>query len=146
MANYAKTKTLSPTDAAYIAGIIDGEGSISLSRRHRNEQRQLEVSISNTDFALLEYIHQAVGAGRISNKRTYKDVHTPSATYCVSNRQALDLLEQLQPFLRTYKKERSDLVLNNYVRLTPRNGKYNQELLDERKKFVDKFLNTKPKN
>jgi len=144
MADYAKTKVLSATAAAYIAGIIDGEGSISLSRRHRNEQRQLEVSISNTDIALLEYIHQTIGTGRISRKRTYKDKHTPSATYCISNRQALSLLEQIQPFLKTYKKKRSALVLNNYIRLTPRNGKYSQKLLDERNKFVDDFLNTKP--
>lgn len=28
-------------DAAYIAGLIDGEGSVTLSRRHRNENRHL---------------------------------------------------------------------------------------------------------
>jgi hypothetical protein len=30
MANYKKTLNLNPTDAAYIAGIIDGGGTISL--------------------------------------------------------------------------------------------------------------------
>lgn len=34
------------TDAAYIAGLIDGEGTVTLTRKHRNENRQLCVSIS----------------------------------------------------------------------------------------------------
>ena len=38
MAHYRTPNTLSPENAAYIAGLIDGEGSISLSHRHRNER------------------------------------------------------------------------------------------------------------
>jgi hypothetical protein len=36
MANYRKTTKLRPEVAAYIAGLIDGEGTITLSRRHAN--------------------------------------------------------------------------------------------------------------
>lgn len=36
MASYRKVKILSREDAAYIAGLIDGEGTLSLSRRHLN--------------------------------------------------------------------------------------------------------------
>jgi hypothetical protein len=32
---------LSKTDAAYIAGLIDGEGTVTLTRKHRNENRQI---------------------------------------------------------------------------------------------------------
>ena len=46
--------TLCTTDAAYIAGLIDGEATITLSRKHRNENRQLAISISNTGKYLLE--------------------------------------------------------------------------------------------
>ena len=46
---YREVKKLGQTDAAYIAGLIDGEGTVTLSRRHRNENRQLVISISNTD-------------------------------------------------------------------------------------------------
>ena len=52
---YKEVKSLDQTDAAYIAGLIDGEGTVTLSRRHRNENRQLVVSISNTDRPLLEF-------------------------------------------------------------------------------------------
>ena len=42
---------LATIDAAYIAGLIDGEGTITLTRLHRNQNRQLVVSISNTERA-----------------------------------------------------------------------------------------------
>jgi len=137
-------RQLITADAAYIAGIIDGEGTISLTRRHRNENRQLEVSISNTDMALLQFVKQCVGAGRISNKRTYRHNHRQSATFCISNRQALYLLEQVRPYLRTYKAERADLVLQNYLQLTPRNGFYTSEITKLRDEFVEKFLRASP--
>lgn len=69
---------LSATDAAYIAGMIDGEGTITLTREHKNECRRLVVSISSTERCLLEYIHNTIGAGKITNKRTYKPEHSPS--------------------------------------------------------------------
>jgi hypothetical protein len=144
MASYKKVKQLIPTDASYIAGLIDGEGTISLTRRHRNERRQLEISISNTDISLLEFIHAKIGAGRITRKRIYKSHHTPSATYLISNRQALELLQQTSKYLRTYKKERAELVLTDYVCCTPQNGKYNIDLLKQRKDFESRFMNILP--
>lgn len=144
MANYKKTCKLSLADAAYIAGLVDGEGTIALTRRHRNENRQLEISISNTEMELLEYLLMTIGAGRITQKKTYRDKHTPSATYLISNRQALSLLEQISPFLRTYKQHRADLVLQDYLRLTPRNGKYSPDTQQKRNRFIETFLKIKP--
>jgi hypothetical protein len=53
MANYKKVCSLSPITAAYVAGLIDGEGTISLSRKHGNEERQLVASISSTETVLV---------------------------------------------------------------------------------------------
>jgi hypothetical protein len=33
-----------------------------------------------------------------------------------------------------------ELVLEHYVRLTPRNGKYTEQMLAERERFVQAFL------
>ncbi len=55
---------LSDVDSAYIAGLIDGEGTITLTRKHRNENRQLAISISNTDKGLLEFVLLTIGAGK----------------------------------------------------------------------------------
>ncbi|MGH8271546.1 MAG: LAGLIDADG family homing endonuclease, partial [Gammaproteobacteria bacterium] len=81
MATYLTPNKLKPTEAAYIAGLIDGEGTVTLSRKHRNDNRQLAISISNTEKALLDYVLQVVGAGKITNKRITRPQHTPSFTY-----------------------------------------------------------------
>lgn len=144
MATYRKTNTLSVADAAYIAGLIDGEGTVTLSRRHRKDNRQLVVSISNTERPLLEYVLKTVGTGVLARKRISKEHHTPSLTYSVTNRQAISLLEQITPFLKTYKLERSQLILQDYIRLTPRNGKYSQELHEQREEFIRNFFEIHP--
>lgn len=132
---YRKTAELSEIDAAYVAGLIDGEGTVTLSRKHAGENRQLSVSISNTERDILEFVLQRVGAGKITRKRVAKLEHVPSFTYAIWNRQALDLLTQVAPHLRSYKRKRTQCVLDHYVRLTPRNGKYTLSLLAERKEF-----------
>lgn len=45
---FKKVRKLKLTDAAYITGLIDGEGTITLTRERRGENRRLVVSISNT--------------------------------------------------------------------------------------------------
>lgn len=139
-------RLLSSEDAAYLAGLIDGEGTITLTRRHMNERRQLVVSIANTERALLDFVAAAVGAGKITNKRIAKDIHTPSFCFTIANRQALGLLRQLHHQLKGYKRLRAELALRDYVRLTPRNGKYTTELSRRRAEFESTFLGISPTN
>lgn len=141
MPTYRQTRVLTKEEAAYIAGVIDGEGTISLSRRHRSDNRQLVISIASTERELLEYIQKTVDAGRITRKRVVSVNHTPSVTYVIDNRQALSLLQQVAPYLRTYKASRAELVLQNYLRLTPRNGKYSVAQQSAREAFIEKFFN-----
>ncbi|MFD2655509.1 LAGLIDADG family homing endonuclease [Gracilibacillus thailandensis] len=55
-------------EAAYLAGIIDGEGTITLTRMHKREHRRPCITIASTDLELLEYL-QTIAGGNISNKR-----------------------------------------------------------------------------
>ena len=136
-------KKLSAEDAAYLAGFIDGEGTVTLSRKHKNENRQLAITISNTERQILEFCLEVIGAGKITGKRTCKVHHTPSFTYAIYNRQALAVLEQITPYLRSFKVKRAKLVLENYITLTPRNGKYTEEMMTKRKSFEKAVLETK---
>jgi hypothetical protein len=61
-------RELTPEDAAYLAGLIDGEGTITLTRRHSNERRQLVLSISSTERALVEWSLTSIGVGKITRK------------------------------------------------------------------------------
>ena len=63
MATYREVRTLSLAEAAYLAGLIDREGTVTLSRKHADEHRQLVVSISNTELQILEFVLISAGAG-----------------------------------------------------------------------------------
>ncbi len=137
---YREVRLLSVAGAAYLAGLIDGEGTVTLSRKHASDMRQLVVSISNTELPILEFALLSVGARKLTNKCTSKAHHTPSYTYALWNRQALALLAQVEPHMRAYKRERARLVLKDYVRLTPRNGRYTDAMRTERRIFEDSLL------
>ncbi len=116
-----------------------------LTKRHRNENRRVGVTISNTEYRMLKWVLDKVGVGVISTKLTYKKHHAPSYAYSVYSQQALDILSQITPYLQTYKKARASFILKMYKRLTPRNGKYSKNLLVEREKFIKNFFEIKPK-
>lgn len=144
MSRYRKVRRLEPVTAAYLAGLIDGEGTVTLTRQHRNEGRRLVVCISNNELGILESAREVIGAGRITTKRHYNERHAASFTYQVSSRQALDLLTQIVQFMRSYKARRARLALDHYPRLTPRNGKYRPEIRQQREDFERRLLGIRP--
>jgi hypothetical protein len=76
----------------------------------------------------------------MSDQLSARAHHSPSFAYCITSRQALHLLAQIAPFLRTYKSQRACLLLQEYVRLTPRNGRYTAEQLAARAEFEVRFF------
>jgi hypothetical protein len=133
-------RRLTPEEAAYLAGLIDGEGTITLTRRHANERRQLVLSISSTERALVEWSLTNIGVGKITGKRTSSAAHAPGLTYTVSNQQALNVLRQVVDYLRSYKQRRARLALARYDELTPRNGRYSGAQDAARQLFETEFL------
>ena len=133
-------RKLRESEAAYIAGIIDGEGTITLTRTHRGENRRPIVSVSSTERALLEYLRLVIGAGRTTNKRRSRTYHSASFVYVISSRNALALLSQISQYLHTYKLDRANLLLREYLRVTPRNGRYSPSLQLARSAFERDFL------
>ncbi|PIU47109.1 hypothetical protein COS93_00750 [bacterium (Candidatus Gribaldobacteria) CG07_land_8_20_14_0_80_33_18] len=142
--SYGKVKRLSTPESAYIAALIDGEGTISLTRHNKSGYRRPEVGISNTELKLLKWIKNLIGAGQISLKRSHNKKHAMCYTYKICNRQAFNLLAQISSYLRTYKRKRAKLILKNYKKLTLRNGKYSQKLLKQKKRLVEKFFAISP--
>jgi hypothetical protein len=140
MAAAIKIKRMTPEHAAYIAGLIDGEGTITLTRMHLGENRRLVVSISNNNVSLLKFVQAKIGAGKITAKKTYSERHARSFAFQISSRQALALLQQVSPYLKTYKAELAKLALNDYLRLTPRNGRYTPQISVSRREFELRLL------
>jgi hypothetical protein len=130
------------TEKAYIAGIVDGEGSIMLTRFHKNEYPSPCVSISSTDMELLEWIKDTTKIGRIINKKNYnEEKHKDSYTYRVIRDDALKLLKEIEIYLVIEKKKlRAKHVLDNYKKVTLRNGKYLDNLKQKKEQFYIDFM------
>lgn len=107
---------LTNLELAYIAGIIDGEGSIIISRLKENKgthkyRYQLFVKVVNTDERLLKFLSKKTLTNYYkdkdhpnkSNSRTSYSIH-----WSVSVSE--DLLKKVYPFL-IIKKEQVDLAL-----------------------------------
>ena len=68
------------TDAAYIAGLFDGEGSIYYVRRVDKKKKhkgpgyreaycwRISMEITMTDQSVLRYVHEMLGVGTLTNK------------------------------------------------------------------------------
>jgi hypothetical protein len=133
---------LTPEEKAYIAGIIDGEGSIMLIKFHKNQLPSPCVTISSTTIELLVWIKSKTKAGTIVNKKNYNNKkHSDSYTYQVKYNDAINLLIDIEPYLVIeYKKKRAKMIIEGYKRITPRNGRYSPEMLKEKEKFYEEFL------
>lgn len=123
--------TVTNTELAYIAGIIDGEGTITLMRHHSNQTPSPEISVANTSFRLLQWLKKTVGAGVIIKKKIYQSHHTPSYVWTLRSNAALTLMQAALPWLMI-KDRRAKLILKDYKRLTPRNGKYTKKQLAQK--------------
>jgi hypothetical protein len=49
-------------------------------------------------------------------------------------------MREVAPFLRTYKAARAQLILEHYVAVTPRNGRYSPALKAKRDEFERAFF------
>jgi len=62
---------MTPQEKAYIAGIIDGEGSIMLIHFHKNQFPAPCVSVASVSIELLRWLQDTIGYGVIKNKKNY---------------------------------------------------------------------------
>lgn len=104
---------LTKTEAAYVAGLIDGEGSISLVRSHAKRTRGRYVyptiRIANTDEAMILWLQEHVpGCSRYVGGTEKPVWHLTWAC-----QRGIDLLYETLPFLIT-KRARAHLVIETW--------------------------------
>ncbi len=109
---------------------------------HEKEHRRPCITIASTDKELLIYL-QTLTEGTINNKKNYNpERHKDSYTLNIKNKETvLYILKYVAPYLRVDKKRNRALwILENYEKVTPRNGKYNSILLERKIAFEDSFF------
>jgi intein/homing endonuclease len=124
----------------YTAGLIDGEGTITLSKG--GKFRYPVVSVTSTSRELIDFLHSTF-QGVVVNQKTYKDHHKPAWVWKVSYDQAIEFIIDVRPFMKEPSKcKRCDLILSSYKKLTNRNGKYTPEQIQAKLDFETAFLSS----
>lgn len=126
---------------AYLAGLFDGEGTVSLGRRNSTDKfRHPTLSMTSTTPDLLEICRLTFG-GKIRKQKRYKPHHKPAQVWTCRYDSAIIAIEKMLPFIREpSKRDRMQFILSNYKLVTPRNGKYSETALQEKLQFEYDFF------
>ena len=124
-------------EKAYLAGIVDGEGTVTLMKHHKNETPLPFVSIANNNLKLLQWIKHRCG-GLIASKKKYKPQHNDSFAWSVRHDRALRFLKEIVKYL-IIKKPQATLILKKYKAVTHRAGKYTLKMFSDKMKLVAKI-------
>jgi hypothetical protein len=146
---------ISKSDLAYMAGILDGEGSISLTKHiHRGKHkvsvyRYVVIYIVNVYKELLEPFYKYFG-GSFKYKKRVKPWRN---IYCYSisgSKKPLAILKLLYPFMRDPEKRRRTELLFKYYSVYPKSGmgtSYTKKEIRFKQKLEREFFkNTIKKN
>lgn len=112
--NGATARVLVEVDAAYLAGLIDGEGSIMINPRRNTITTRLVVT--NTHRGVLHWLPEVTGLGKVQAHRPEGDRHRATWMWVVNGDGALSLLTQIEPFMRI-KRPQALLAIETQERL-----------------------------
>jgi len=101
-------------DLGYVAGIIDGEGSIHIVRRkepttRRGYKYELQISVGNTQEWLIRWLHFNFG-GYMHVCKAPKKGNRDCWHWSIRTRDAVDFLKLLLPYLKL-KRPQAELAL-----------------------------------
>ena len=142
---------ISETDAAYIAGLFDGEGSISYKQYMRKKPHnkkaypiwQIRMEISMTDKSVLTWLHLVLGVGTLNIKK-YKSDYTKGWKkqwrWRCSSRDAYYVCLLIQPYAHT-KVIDINKIIKHYSHVT--NTKLKAKVIDIANYKIKRKINEK---
>lgn len=110
-----KNIILSDTDRGYLAGIIDGEGTIKIIKAKQKQWKTAYyapfISITNTDPKLMSYLRELVKIGSFYVEKRTKPQHRTKMVYNIASIKGVkQILDQIKDLL-IVKKRNAMLVL-----------------------------------
>lgn len=132
---------MQPTEAAWLAGYIDGDGCITLTKRSGRQFRDPWIVIDSCDLEMLEYV-QSIAGGAIVPKAKSKEHHNQAFSWRLKGALKINsVLSQVYPYLRCpVKRDRAKMLIQEWHSITPRNGQYTEDLRRLKADFERRFL------
>jgi hypothetical protein len=98
------------TDAAWLAGLIDGEGCISVVRQVRPDRPSvrywIQLRLQMTHFPTLERVQELTGIGKVHPRKSHvPEIGKQPWYWNVASREAADVLKAVLPYLVTKRIE-----------------------------------------
>jgi len=110
-------------DAAYIAGLFDGEGCVTckqkeVKRKDRGDktynQWYIRCEISMTDKAVIDWLHETLGFGWSAEKKYHtKPKYKRQWRWCCGYRDALTFAKLIWPFAQV-KLHKLEQIIDHY--------------------------------
>lgn len=100
---------LTEAEVAWLAGIYEGEGSCAISKTGR----AINVTVTMTDFDIIERLHALTGLGSVSGPFARGD-NKPYKTWQVSSIDAVTFLETIKPWLGMRREARAVEAIDNW--------------------------------
>jgi hypothetical protein len=105
---------LQTAQLGYIAGIMDGEGCISLARQRKNYHYSWQYcphcNVGNTNLELLHWLHDSTRLGNINPKLTRGINSKPAWTWELRVYEIRTFLQDIMPYL-IIKKRQSEIII-----------------------------------
>ena len=122
----------------YLAGFIDGEGTVGLSKRKNSYIPY--VSISNTNAEVIKQINLELNGINSTTviRKAMKANHKDALGLTVRWQHAIKLCVLLKDKL-IIKHNQANIIVNEYPKCTPRNGRYNETNKKAKQVIVNKL-------
>lgn len=136
---------------SYLAGIIDGEGTIGIFK-HKQAYR-ITLKVANTSEQLIIYLHENFGGNKMGPYNDKKENHKDMFEWHCTSRKAIEIIEKVKPYL-IVKNTQAALAIqaweetfkNSYSRNGP--NRIQKYVIDKREEYYQqmKLLNFRGKN
>ncbi len=132
---------MTPEEAAWLAGYIDGDGCVSLSNRSGRVWRSPLLVIDSCDTELLDEVIRLAG-GALIKKPSREAHHRQAWTWRLTGADnIIALLTKIEPYMRCRsKRDRAKMLINRWRECTPSNGFYSDDQRQRKADFEAQFL------
>lgn len=113
-----KTRRMTKTEAAWLAGLFDGEGSLVNSHAAGRKSFCLRFQICMCNEEIVRRVQTIIGTGNITYWKPVNPNHSESWRYHVHGMNAVRVLEQIFPWL-IVKRELAEMWILQYVTVDP---------------------------